>query len=67
MDNKHWKLFVVKQPRGCKFMPKMHPDTFGGRAAPAGGSFGAPTDPLATIGGFNSKRDKRGKKGEKRL
>ena len=24
MDNKHRKLFVNKQPEGCKFMPKMH-------------------------------------------
>ena len=24
MDNKHRKLFVDKQPEGCKFMPKMH-------------------------------------------
>ena len=21
-DNKHWKLFVIKQSNGCKFMPK---------------------------------------------
>jgi len=30
MDNKHRKLFVVKQSKGCKFMPYMHQNTFGG-------------------------------------
>jgi len=24
MENKHSKLFVIKQSKGCKFMPKMH-------------------------------------------
>ena len=24
MDNKHGKLFVVKQSKECKFMPKLH-------------------------------------------
>ena len=24
MDNKHRKLFVIKQSKGYKFMPKMH-------------------------------------------
>jgi len=38
MDNKHRKLFVIKQSKWCIFMPKMHQNTFGGRApsAPAG-------------------------------
>jgi len=22
MDNKHRKLFIIEQPKGCKFMPK---------------------------------------------
>jgi len=34
MDNKHRKLFVTKQSKGCKFMPKMHQNTFGSRAPP---------------------------------
>ena len=34
MHNKHRKLFVIKQPKGCKFMPKIHQNTFGGRAPP---------------------------------
>jgi len=36
MDNKHRKLFVVKQSEGCRFMPKIHLNTFGGRALPLG-------------------------------
>jgi len=27
--NEHRELFVVKQSKGCKFMPKMHRNTFG--------------------------------------
>ena len=36
MDNKHGKLFVIKQSKGCKFMPKMRQNrpTFSGRAMP---------------------------------
>jgi len=34
VDNKHRKLFVIKQSKGCEFMPKMHRNTFGGRAPP---------------------------------
>jgi len=43
MDNKHRKLFVIKQSKGCKFMPKMHQNTFSGRAppGPAGGTYAA--------------------------
>jgi len=33
MDNKHRKLFVTKQSKGCRFMPKMHQNTLGGRAS----------------------------------
>ena len=34
MENKHRKLFAIKQSKRCKFMPKMHQNTFGGRAPP---------------------------------
>ena len=34
MDNKHGKLFAIKQSKGCKFMSKMHQNAFGGRALP---------------------------------
>ena len=41
MDDKHRKLFVIKQSKGCKFVPKLHQHTFGGRAllGSAGGAF----------------------------
>ena len=44
MDNKHRKLYVIKQSKGCKFMPKMQQNTFGGRApsGPAGGAYVLP-------------------------
>jgi len=30
MDNKHRKLFVIKQSKGCKFIPKkLRPDPLG--------------------------------------
>jgi len=40
MDNKHGKLFVIKQSKVCKFLPKMHQNAFGGRAphGPSGGA-----------------------------
>ena len=63
MDNKHRKLFAIKQSKGCKFMPKMHQNTFGGRAppGPAGQSLCAPPilHHLAAIKGPTSKADKR--------
>ena len=36
MDDKYIKLFVIKQSQGWQFklMPKMHQNTFGGRAPP---------------------------------
>jgi len=34
MENKHRKLFAIKQSKRCKFMAKMHQNTFGGRAPP---------------------------------
>jgi len=32
MNNIHMKLFVIKQSEGRNFIPKMHQNTFGGRA-----------------------------------
>jgi len=59
-DNEQRKLFVTKQCEGCKFMPKIHKSTFGGRA-PLGSAVGAyaPPGPLAAIEGAASKGDKR--------
>jgi len=44
MDNKHGKLFVIKQSKGCIFMHKMYQNTFGGWAPPgtAGGECALP-------------------------
>ena len=47
MDNKHRKLFVVKQSEGCKCMPKIHLNMFGARALPLGEHMRSPSDPLA--------------------
>jgi len=35
------KLFVIKQSKGCKFMPRMHVNTFDGWAppGPTGGAY----------------------------
>jgi len=46
MDNKHRKLFVIKQSKGCRFMHKMYRNTSGGRAppAPAGRDYAPPPD-----------------------
>ena len=33
-ENRHRKLFVIKQSKNCKFVTKMHQNTFGGRAPP---------------------------------
>ena len=43
MDNKHRKLFVIKQSKGCKFIPKMYLKSC---ARTRWGSLYAPTDPL---------------------
>jgi len=63
MDNKHRKLFAIKQSKEYKFMPKMHQNTFGGWAppGPAGQSLCAPPilHHLAAIKGPTSKADKR--------
>ena len=47
MDNKHRKLFVTKQSKGYKFMPKMQQNTFGSRTPPepAGGAYALPRPP----------------------
>ena len=44
LDNKHRKLFVIKQSKGGKFMPKTHQNTFGGRVlpGPAGEAYALP-------------------------
>ena len=46
MDNKHMTLFVIKQPKRCKFA-KMHQNAFGDRAlpGPAGGAYKLPRLP----------------------
>ena len=47
VDNKHRILFVIKLSKGCKFMPQMHQNTFGGRTppGPAGGACVLPQTP----------------------
>ena len=44
MDNKHRKLFVIKQSEGCTFMPRMYQNTFCNRAVPgpAGEAYALP-------------------------
>ena len=42
VDIQHRKLLVIKLPQGCKFMPKMHHNTFGGRRGPAGRAYPLP-------------------------
>jgi len=44
IDNKNRKLFVIKQSRECRFVPKMHQNTFSGRAppGPVGGAYTLP-------------------------
>ena len=53
-DNKHSKLFVIKQSKECKFIPKMHHNTFGGRAPPwpARGAYARSPSPIRN-GGAN--------------
>jgi len=65
MDTEHKKLFVIKQSKWCKFKPKMHQNTFGGRASPGhdGGAY-APPEPLSAIRG--RKGGERGRKGRGR-
>jgi len=51
-DNKHRKLFVIKQPKECKFMRKMHRNTFGGglRPDPQGELTRSPSPPIRSGG-----------------
>jgi len=51
-DNKFRKLFITKQSKGCKFMPKMHQNTFGGRtpSGPTGGAYALPRSSIAAMG-----------------
>jgi len=53
MDNKHNKLFIIKQSKWCKFMLKIHQNIFGGRALPrpAGELIRSP-DTLAAMGAY---------------
>ena len=67
MDNKHGKLFIIKQSIGCKFMLKRRQNTFGGRAlrGPAGGwgSLCAPPDPASpNMAPMSSRRGQSGGK-----
>jgi len=52
IDNKHRQFFAIGQPKGFKFMPKMHLNVW--RRAPpgpAGGAYALPqTPPLAAMG-----------------
>jgi len=52
MDNKHRKLFVIKQSKGCKFMPKMQQNMFGGQAWNRWVSLCTSPDPLATMAAY---------------
>jgi len=51
MDKKHRKLFVIKHSKGCKFMPRMHRNTFGGRAKP-GPTGAAYALPVTAVGAY---------------
>ena len=59
MDNKRRKLFVTKQSKGCKFLPKMHQSTFGGRPDPPKVLMRFP-DPLAVMESYFSGEGGRG-------
>jgi len=58
MDNEHRKFFVVKQQKGCKFVPKMHKIR----------CYYAIPDPLAAMKGLllRKERGEYGKKGRGR-
>ena len=49
MDNKHRKLFVIRQSKECRFMPKMHQNTFGGCARTRWASLCALTAAIAKV------------------
>jgi len=52
VDNKDRKLFVITQPWGCKFVPKMYQNTFGGQSGPAGGAYVLPRLPFVAMRGY---------------
>jgi len=54
MNDKCGKLFVIKQPTDCKFMPKMQQSTLGGRVppGPAWGAYVLPRFPSRNVGGY---------------
>ena len=62
MENKHRKLFAIKQSKRCKFMPKMHQNTFGGRAPPdpLGELICSPDSLVAILCGRKGRGEKRG-------
>jgi len=45
MDNEHRKLFVIKQSKWCKFVPKMHKKY----VWLTGGAYSAPIDPRCNM------------------
>jgi len=51
MDDIHRKLFVIKQPGGCKFMHKMHENTFGSALNRCGAELMRSYRPLSRNGG----------------
>ena len=59
MDTEHKKLFVIKQSKWCKFKPKMHQNTFGGRASP-GHDGGAYAPPRASVRNKGTERRREG-------
>jgi len=65
MDNKYRKLFIIKQSKGCKFIPKMHQSTSGERAppGPAGELMHFLRPQLSRNGGATSKGDGKGGEG----
>ena len=45
MDDKHGKLFVIRQRKACKFVPEMNRNTLGSQAPPGpagGGAYSLP-------------------------
>ena len=53
MDNKHGKIFVIKQSKGCKFMPKCTKICFAAGLCPdLLGQLVLFPDPLAAMGAY---------------
>jgi len=63
MDNKHRKLLVTKQSKGCKFMPIMHQNKSGGRTLPEPAGERSPRL-LSCNGGVLLRGDGREKRGD---